>query len=134
MLVARTFVDWRTMAGDQDVVGAGRVVAPAALAVIAQIAASAFTPVSVATEEGEYDITVNASVSGNAAADTDNMALFVNGAALASPLPHGVSGGNVPSTYRKIRVDGVNPIQVQAIGIGTAAIVYAAEITATPTA
>lgn len=107
-----------------DIVGSGRVVAPAPAAVIATVAAP---------PAGLYDIVVNASVSGAAAADTANMQLNKNAAALANPVPHGISGGNVSTTYKREQLDGVNPVQVLAIGAGTAAIVYEATIELTLT-
>lgn len=104
-----------------DVTNAGRVVAPAAAGVIASVAAAVLP-------KGRYDIVVSAHVSGNAAADDANMALNVNGAAFASPVPHGVSGVNVTTTFKDEAVDGINPVTVTAIAIGTASIVYAATL------
>lgn len=107
-----------------DVVGSGRVVAPSGAAVIATIAA-------VNLPKGRYDIVVTAHVSGAAAGDDANMALNVNGAALVSPVPHGVSGIEITTTYKDEVVDGINPVTVTAIGAGTASIVYGATIEAT---
>lgn len=114
-----------------DIVGSGRVVAPAALGVVAQIATAALPPQSQPGPKEHFDIVVHASVSGNAAADTDNMQLVNGATVLVSPLPQGVSAADVATTYRDQAIDPTQPIQVQAIGIGTAAIVYEATIEAT---
>lgn len=112
------------MAENSDLVGGGRVVAPTALAVVATLAAP---------PKGLYNVAVHASVSGNAAADTANMKLQVNGADYINPIEHGISGGDVKAEFHDVDVDGVHALQVLAVGAGTASIVYSAEITATPT-
>lgn len=107
-----------------DIVVSGRVVAPGALATIATVPAPA---------AGRYTIKIDASVSGAAAADTDNMQLLYNGAVKETPIPQGISGTNVETLQFDEILDGVNPVTVQAIGAGTAAIVYEATIDLTRT-
>lgn len=111
------------MAG--DIAGSGRAVAPGAAAVLATIAA-------VNIPAGYYDIEVHGSVSNNAAADIGNLKLVKNGADFVNPVPHGVSGADVATKYRREYLDGINPVSVVVVGAGTAAIVYEATIELTP--
>jgi len=108
----------------QVVEGSGKATAPTAGTAVATLAVPS---------AGEYDITVNAMVSGAAAADTGNMGLYQGtgtGSPIAAPTPHGVSGAFVSQKYPSVPLTGLSLLTVQAIGNGTASIVYAATIIA----
>lgn len=107
-----------------DIVGSGKATAPSAAAVLASIAANLIPP-------GAYKITVKASVSGAAVADTENLKLVVNNADLANPLPTGASGAYITSEFNE-SLDGTHVVSVVVLGNATAAIGYEAEIVLTP--
>lgn len=110
-----------------EAVNTGKATAPTAGTAVATIAAGALPA-------GEWDINVKGTVSGNAAGDTGNMGLYKGtgtGSPIAAPTPHGVSGAFADETYHSVSLDGSTALTVQAIGNGTASIVYEAVIEAT---
>lgn len=109
-----------------EVEGSGKATAPTATTAVATIASSALPA-------GEYDITVKASTSGNAAGEVGNMGLYKGtgtGSPIAAPTPSGVSGAWAEETYHGVSLDGSTSLTVQAIANGTASIAYAAVISA----
>lgn len=97
---------------------AGEATAPAAGAAICTLAAP---------PAGVYDVAVAAWVSAAAAADASNIELRRAGSALYTPLVVAVT-----HAFRRFRItlDGSQNLSVNAIAIGTAGVVYAAEINA----
>lgn len=96
----------------------GEVTAPAANAAICTLAAP---------PAGTYEVYVAGWVSAAAAADATNIELRRAGSALYTPLLVAVTHGF--HRYR-ITLDGAQNLSVNAIGAGTASVIYAAEIIA----
>lgn len=107
-----------------SVVGAGVATAPAAGALIASIASGSLPA-------GKYRVQVRGSVSGNAVADLNNLELQRGGVDLLSPMPSGASGGWDGTELPRVNLDGTQALEIRAIGVGTAAIEYGANIVAT---
>lgn len=102
-----------------DIVGSGKATAPTATTVLATVAAP---------PAGTYKIRVEATVSGNAAADTDNLKLQINNVDLSNPLPAGVSGAPVVTEFTE-KLDGTHAVNVVVLANGTASILYEATLT-----
>ncbi|SRR6266851_671806 len=101
----------------------GRVVAPLAAGVIAQV---------ISLPVGTYDVEVETSFGATVAAgDEDNMQLVVSGAALNKLINPPVANG-VPNTFRvrRIFVFAGTSIQIQAVAGGTVGSIYKAQISA----
>lgn len=105
-------------------VASGKATAPAAGATLVTLSHTVLPA-------GLYNIDIESAVSGNAAADIGNMEFFLGANAEINPLESGVNGQPVTDSLKEVQLDGATDLIVKAIGAGTAAIVYEAEIKAT---
>jgi hypothetical protein len=117
-------VSLRDVLSDVPVQSSGNVVAPAAGATIA---------VTAALVGGTYTVNWNVGLQGAAAAaDANNFQLVdANGVVLGSINPG--AAGDYPQDQAEVTIANGTTISVKAIGAGTAAVTYSAQIDATPT-
>lgn len=101
--------------------GEGRVVAPAAGATIATIG-----PLVA----GDYLVTWSVQLDGAAAAADENNFQLMNGAAAVLKSDNLGAAGEYPQTGVVVTVAAAGTLSVQAVGIGTAAVGYSAQLTA----
>jgi hypothetical protein len=106
------------------VVGSGEATAPAAGSTIATIPAASLPA-------GKYRVKVISAVSNNVSADRNNMEFQVGGVDYVTPLVHGCNGQPGETELSYLVLDGTQALDVKNIGVGTAAVEYAATLLAT---
>jgi hypothetical protein len=104
------------------IIGSGEQTAPAAGTTIASVAAP---------PAGQYRVRVLSAVSNNVSADRNNMELQLGGVDYVSPLVHGCNGQPGETLLDLVTLNGSQALEVKNIGVGTAAVEYAATILVT---
>lgn len=126
--VSGRVIDEGSLVSPVDAASAGTTDAP----VVAPAAGAALCT-SAALAAGFYDVYVSAATGpGAAAADTGNMALQLNGATIQR-IPVPANGSDTFGPFR-VNVPANGVLRVIAVGVGTAAVPYAASLVALPRA